>query len=193
MNTEVEAKFLNAAFDAVRKKLRDTGAECTHPMRVMKRAIIDHPIHTNAFLRVRDEGDRVTLTYKQFDSLSVSGAKEIETEVASFDAAIRIFEAMNMVIRSVQESKRETWQLDNAEIVLDEWPWLKPYIEIEAPDALTVQQTAETLGFNWYDAVFGDVMAAYRAEYPHLSPDDTIATLPEVRFGAPLPGMLKHT
>ena len=44
----------------------------------------------DAFLRVRDEGDKVTLTYKQFDSLSVDGAKEIEVEVSDYDKTVAI-------------------------------------------------------------------------------------------------------
>ena len=41
------------------------------------------------------------------------------------------------------------------------------------------------------DAVFGDVMTAYRAEYPHLSLTYTVGRVPEVRFGDPLLDLLR--
>ncbi len=76
-----------------------------------------------------------------------------------------------------------------AEIVLDEWPWIEPYIEIEAPSKNTVRAAASLLGFDMNQAVYGDVMVAYRSQYPHLGENDTVGNLPEVRFGAPLPAM----
>lgn len=93
--------------------------------------------------------------------------------------------------RSIQESRRETWQLGDVEIMLDEWPWLKPYIEIEGPSEEQVRVVATQLGLDWNQAVFGDVMAAYRAEYPHLSEKDTVGNISEVRFSDPVPELLK--
>lgn len=92
---------------------------------------------------------------------------------------------------SFQESRRETWKYDDIEIVIDEWPWLKPYVEIESVSASKVEEFAIRLGYEWTEAVFGDVMAAYRAEYPHLSETDTIGRLPAVKFDEPLPELLK--
>lgn len=197
MNTETEVKFLNVTHDEVRTRLQNLGAVCVAPMRLMKRAIIDYPDRrlqvgeVNAYIRIRDEGDKVTLTYKQFTSLSVSGAKEVETTVSSFEAAIKIFTAIGLVVTSYQETKRETWQYGESEIVLDVWPWLKPYIEIEAEAESVCRAVSEQLGFDWAEAVFGDVMVAYRAEYPHLGPNDTVGTVPVVTFEVPPPDFLQ--
>lgn len=75
--------------------------------------------------------------------------------------------------------------------MLDEWPWLKPYIEIEGPSEEAIRDVATELGFNYAQAKFGDVMVAYRAQYPHLAETDTVGNLPEVKFGAPLPDLFK--
>ena len=114
----------------------------------------------DAFLRVRDEGDKVTLTYKQFDSLSVDGAKEIEVEVSDYDKTVAILAQAGLPAYTSQQTRRETWHLGNVEIMLDEWPWLRPYIEIEGESEEVLRQVADQLGFDWKDAVFGDVMAA---------------------------------
>jgi hypothetical protein len=47
------------------------------------------------------------------------------------------------------------------------------------------------LDLTWEDAAFGDVMVAYRAQYPHLNPDQIIGNLPQVKFGDPLPPLLQ--
>jgi len=198
MNTEIEAKFLHSNHGELRQILQTLGATCVSPMRLMRRAIIDYPdrrLQTgdpNSYVRVRDEGDKVTLTYKRFASLSISGAEEIETTVASFEDTVKVFTSIGLAVVSLQESKRETWEFGACEIVMDEWPWLDPYIEIEAGSESEVRNMAELLGMKWPDAVFGDVMVAYRDQYPYLTDTQTVGKLPEVIFGAPFPELLKE-
>ena len=193
MKTEIEAKFVDVDIDAVRESLKALGGVCEQPMRLMRRYTFDNANmkQKDAFLRLRHEGHKTTLTYKQFKELSVTGAREIELEVSDFDAMYALLNAVeNRWLRqSFQESKRETWQVGEAEVMIDEWPWLKPYIEVEAGSEDEVMQLAQQLGFSWTDAVFGDVMAAYRVQYPHLGEKDTIGNLAEVRFGTELPRM----
>jgi len=194
MKTEYEVKFLSISHDAIRSKLTEAGAELHQPMRLMKRTIFESPElrSQDSFIRVRDEGHKISLTYKRFETLSFDGAKEIEVEVTSYDDTIAILQETGLTLKSHQESKRETWKLDACEIVLDEWPWLDPYIEIEGPDQITVQATAKKLELKWDDAVFGDVMVAYRAQYPFLSDKITVSDVREVRFGDPLPEILRE-
>ncbi|MEO6761085.1 MAG: class IV adenylate cyclase [Candidatus Saccharimonadales bacterium] len=194
MQKEIEAKFLDVDFDDVRKKLEAAGAVCLTPMRLMRRVTFDSAEMKarNGWVRVRDEGDRVTVTYKQVDELSVDGVFEVETIVEDFDAMVDIFKQTGIADGSFQESKRETWELDKAEIVLDEWPWLKPYIEIEGKTEEAIREVAKKLDFDWDQAKFGDVMVAYRQQYPHLKYEDTVGNLAEVRFGMPMPDLFKN-
>jgi adenylate cyclase class 2 len=193
MKSEIEVKFLNVGFDQVRAKLRELGAECEQPMWLMKRVTIETPelLEKKSYVRVRDEGDKVTLTYKQFDSLSVDGAKEIEITVSDFKGAVALLAAAGLPHISFQESKRETWKIGSVEVVLDEWPWLNPYIEIEGDSEAELKDMAKQLGFNWDDAVFGGVTIAYRAQYPHIDPGDTVGRIAEIKFGDPVPEFLQ--
>jgi len=34
-------------------------------------------------------------------------------------------------IASYQETRREKWMLDDAEVTIDTWPWIPTFIEIE--------------------------------------------------------------
>jgi len=193
MNTEIEVKFVNINHDDIRDKLNLLGAKLEQPMRLMQRVTIDsrEMRSKNAFLRVRDQGDKITLTYKQFDELSIDGAKEIEIIVNNFDETIKLLAAAGLPHESFQETKRETWKLGSTEIVLDIWPWLNPYIEIEGQSEHDVKSVASLLDLDWSEAIFGDVMEAYRIQYPNIGADDTVGKIAEVKFGHPLPDFLK--
>lgn len=191
MQTEIEVKFPDVDFEAVRDKLRKLGAICEQPMRLMRRVIIETPEleAKNAFVRIRDEGDKITLTYKQFDEVSLTGAKEIEVNVSDFDNTIALFEQVELTHKSFQESRRETWRLGNVEVVLDEWPWLNPYIEIEGSTEQEVKDTAVMLEFEWKDAVFGKVTELYQRQYPKGDSSKTV-TVPRLTFDSPLPAVI---
>lgn len=193
METEIEAKFLAVDFKEVRRKLDELGGVCEQPMRLMRRAIIETPEMQakGAFVRIRDEGHHVTLTYKQVNTLSIDGTKETEVVVSDFDTTVRLLAAAGLAARSFQESRRETWRLGDVEVVLDEWPWLDPYVEIEGPHEALVREAAQKLDFHWNDAVFGGVMSAYMAQYTHLTLEHTVANIAEVRFDSPFPDHFK--
>jgi len=142
-------------------------------------------------VRVRDEGNKVTATYKQHADLSFGGAREIEVVVDDFEMAVKLFEATGLVSKSYQETKREVWSLSDATITIDIWPWLEPLVEIEAKTQESVKAAAAALEFDWKDAVFGGIMVAYQHQYPNLAPAASIIDLPEVKFDMPLPDMLK--
>jgi adenylate cyclase class 2 len=191
MKTEIEVKFLDVDFDQLRAKLVTLGATCEQPMRLMRRAIIQTPALAakTAFVRIRDEGDKVTLTYKQFDEMSLTGAKEIEVVVSNFEDTIALLDQAGLPHQSFQETKRETWRYGEVEIVLDQWPWLKPYIEIEGEDEAQLRAAATSLGFNWKDAVFGRTTSAYQLQYPD-GDSSQLVNIPRVAFDLPMPTIL---
>ena len=192
MKSEIEVKFLNVDIDDVRARLKAANATLEQPMRLMRRVLIeeDHHAADNSFLRIRDEGDRTTLTFKRrtkTDSqTTIDSTKEIETTVGDFQTAVDIFKEAGWQYTTYQESRRETWHLDEAEVVIDEWPWIRPYIEIEAETEDTVRSVAKALGFDWSGAVFGSVDVVYEREYPNMSVRGVI-DIQEVRFDDPVP------
>lgn len=188
VKTEIEAKFIDVDADEMRRRLEKVGAVCEQPMRLMRRALIETPEmeKRNAFLRIRDEGHRTTMTFKLFEQNALTGAKEIETEVGSFEDTLAILKECGLDYRTFQESKRETWQLDKVEVVIDEWPWLAPYIEIEGETEEAVREAASRLGFEWSEAVFGSVDVIYGRQFPHKT-NRGVIDIHEVRFGEPVP------
>ncbi len=171
MQTEIEVKFVNVDIDDIRRRLAAAGATLKHPLRLMRRVIIEQPEHRaeHSFIRVRDEGDKTTLTFKRRKTLDMAkdahNTQELEVVVSSFDDTVEIFTEAGWPPISYQESKRETWQLDSAEVVIDVWPWVNPYIEIEAATEEAVKAAADTLGFAWEDAFYGRIEHVYRLQY----------------------------
>jgi len=194
MKPEIEAKFLNVNHDALRAKLKKIGAECVQPMRLMKRKGYDFPDgrlrdQHNGWVRVRDEVDKITMSYKQLNNRELDGTHEVQLVIDSFDAADGFLRALGLEQNVYQESKRESWRLEDFEIELDEWPWAKPYIEMEGPDEASLKDLAARLGLDWGEVCHGSVEVVYRGEYDVTDAD--IYGIPEITFGEPVPDWLE--
>ncbi len=192
MNPEIEVKFVDVAIDDVRARLEQAGAVLEHPMRDMRRALIEEVHHAaeHSFIRIRDEGDKTTLCFKRRtlpdEETTINSVHELETTVGDFDTTVQIFAEAGWHYTTYQESRRETWHLGDTEVVIDEWPWIQPYIEIEGSSEVAVQEAAAELGFDWAEAVLGSVDVIYHRDYPNMTIRGVIE-IPEVRFGDPVP------
>jgi predicted adenylyl cyclase CyaB len=132
MPREIEVKFYDIEKDTLREKLKDIGLRRVHEEFLMRRRTF-HPVkrEKQEWFRVRQEHSRITLCYKCLHSREVDGLEEWETEVKDFDIASEIMIRSGLESTALQENLRETWCNDEIEIVIDTWPALKPYIEIE--------------------------------------------------------------
>lgn len=191
MKTEIEVKFLNIDIDAMRETLRAAGAHLEQPMRLMRRVLIEQPEHRDerSFIRIRDQGDKTTLTFKKRSkgTSAIDDTKEIEVDVSDFEHTVEIFRLAGWPPVTYQENRRETWILGDAEVVIDEWPWMQPQIEIEADSEAIVQATAGKLGLEWEDAFYGHIDDAYKTEYNFAPGFRGVIELESVRFQDPVP------
>jgi adenylate cyclase class 2 len=195
MKPEIEAKFLDVDHDQLRAKLTEIGAVCRQPMRLMKRKGYDFPDerlrHTqNGWVRVRDEGDKITMSYKQLDNRELDGTKEVQLVIDSFEQADAFLKAVGLQASVYQETKRESWTWGACEIELDHWPWTKPYVEMEGPDEATLKELASKLGLDWAAVKHGSVEIVYRGEYDVADKD--VNDIPVITFEEPLPDVLKR-
>lgn len=192
MQAEIEAKFLRVDHDALRARLDELGAVCVQPMRLMRRKVYDFPdrrLHAKrAWVRIRDEGDKITTSFKHSQDSTVTGTGEICVTIDNFDRMDAFYRELGLEVVSYQETKRESWRLGQAEIELDEWPWVQPFIEFETPDEAALKQLAGDLGLSWDDALHGGVSPVYMAEY-EVGEND-VNSWPEITF-TPVPKWLK--
>jgi adenylate cyclase class 2 len=167
MNKELEAKFFIQDKDSFRSKLKDLGAKLIKSEFLMRRKTFDSDkldLQENEYkwLRVRDEGDKITMNIKHlWDENRIDNVDELEIEVSDFDEASKMIVEMGWTETNYQENYREKWEYMNSEITIDTWPGLEPYTEIEGPSEEEVRQIASELGFKWEDAIFGTVEYAY--------------------------------
>lgn len=184
MKTEIEGKWLNVDVEAVRQKLRDIGAELLQKERMMTRQVFDYPDKrlnkVDAWVRVRDEGDKRTLSYKMLLDRSVTGTKEITVVVDSFEETSKLLQAIGLESKSYQETKRESWKIGNTEIEIDTWPWIPSFVEIEAETEDELKRAAELLGFEYSQVLHGSVETAYQAVYNVT--DEEIDSWKKIKF-----------
>ncbi|MBI3589409.1 MAG: CYTH domain-containing protein [Candidatus Liptonbacteria bacterium] len=168
MQIEYEATFVNIDKDKIRIKLREIGAELVKPEFLQRRVVFNLPSGheiKGGWLRVRDEGDKITMSLKVVDGDKIENQKEICLIVDSSKEAEKFLTNLGCVKRVYQENKRELWKLDNVEITIDEWPFLEPFVELEGNSEVDVKSTAGKLGFDYSQALFCAVGTLYQKKY----------------------------
>ncbi len=163
MKNEYEAKFLLVDVDDITQMLMNTSAILKQPKRLMRRRIFPHGEKGGyAWVRVRDEGNRVTMTYKRIvDAKRIDGTKELELIVEDFERACVLLETLGMQSSMYRENYREEWQLDGVCISIDYWPGLAPLMEIEADTPQEVEKAARLLGLDINEAMYGSIGHVY--------------------------------
>ena len=135
MEIEYEASYLNIDKDEVRSRLKKAGAKLIKPEFLQRRYVWHfpkgHEIY-GSWIRIRDEGDKITMSVKIVDGRNLEDQREVMLTIDSFDKAREMLNLIGCQERAYQETKRELWHLDGAEITIDEWPHLEPFVEVEA-------------------------------------------------------------
>lgn len=172
-NLEVEVKFFVGEHESLRSALRAAEATLKKPRIYERNVIYDTAAYqlkeSERLLRLRQD-ERVRLTVKApapAEAQARSEAKvrqELEIEVSDFATAEAILGQLGYQPKLIYEKYRETWQLGEVEIVLDEMPYGN-FAELEGPEE-ALKTLAQQLGINWekrmltnYLALMSDVRA----------------------------------
>ena len=155
MPTEIEAKLRVEDHEPVRARLRACGARR-----------VGHVLEVNAFfdtadrsLRARDMGLRLrrardTSTGAEAFTVTSKGPaaagtlkrrEELEFTVSDADAAAGLFERLGLHPDLSFEKRRETWELDDCHVELDELPRLGRFVEIEGPSEEVILRVRDKL------------------------------------------------
>src|SRR3989344_202833 len=168
MDIEYEVKFTNVNKDKVRNKLASLGAKLIRGEFLQKRTVFflpsGHEVE-GGWLRVRDEGNKVTMTFKVVKGKNIQDQMETTLVVDDFEKAKRFLTDIGCVAKSYQENKRELWILDGVEITIDEWPFVHPYVEVEGRSENEVKEVSAKLGFKWEKAVIGATHTVTSQQY----------------------------
>ncbi len=188
MEIEYEATFLDISKEKIRKILKESKAKLIKLEFLQKRVVFNLPIESykHSWLRVRDEVDKTTMTFKMIDGSNIENQKEVNLVIDDFKKGIEFLEIIGCKRKSYQETKREIWKLDNVEICIDEWPFLEPFVEIEGKSEKEVRVVSEKLGFDYSKAWFCAVGLIYSKKY-NIPVEVINNEMPEIIFNTDNP------
>jgi len=184
MEIEYEATFPNIDKERIRTTLRKINAELVRPEFLQKRVVFNLPSGheiSGGWVRVRDEGDKITMSLKIVDGAKIENQKEIFLNINDFNAAEELLTNLGCERKAYQESKRELWMIDDVEITIDEWPFLEPFVEIEGKSEKEVKLIADKMGLDYSKAIFCSVATLYSKKY-NLSEDIINNKTPRITF-----------
>jgi adenylate cyclase, class 2 len=134
-NTEIEIKLYVPHLELVQVRLERVGAKLT-AARVYERNVryenAEKSLTPNGIVVRLRQDSRVRLTYKEGSSVQedVVSRTEVEVEVSDFNAMQIILGKLGYHPHMIYEKYRTTYELDDAEIVLDEMPY-GSFVEVE--------------------------------------------------------------
>lgn len=160
-NQEFEVKVLDIDVDEIVSKLRELGAEETEEV-LMRRYVFDFNPEERRFIRLRDNGKKVTLTYKHRPTYELGDTTEIETEVTDFDKTAQILSQLPIDRVFYQENKRWIFKLGALEFSIDTWPLIPPHLEIESSSKEEVLEGLKLLGLTGKDVGNLSVAKVYK-------------------------------
>jgi len=184
MTKEYEAKFLNIDVDSIKRKLRDNGAKQVHGPVKFYRVIFDRCKEKGdnpGFVRVRNEGNKITMTTKIFNDKKFPEECEVSIN-ESFEKGCEFLKAIGIEEKSYQETIREKWSHDLAhEITFDIVPGLPIYMEIDCTSEANLNKLVSLLELDKTNMKYGSFDKTY-TEYYDIPSDNIIHKTPSLTF-----------
>ncbi|MES2931167.1 MAG: CYTH domain-containing protein [Patescibacteria group bacterium] len=117
------------------------------------------------WLRIRNENGCIAMSLKIIASDRIEDQFEYRLVASSMEEARGFLELMGATQKAEQEKKREIWRVDDCEVVIDEWPFLEAYLEVEGPSEASVKAVTEKLGFDYASARVCSASRLYTEKY----------------------------
>lgn len=165
MKTEFELRVIEIDFEDLSKKARLLGA-IDEGWFYQKRIIFDFvPVINNKWVRLRDNGQKVTIAVKEILNETISGTREAEIIVNDFEEAKIFLLDLGLKIRCYQENKRYKMRLKNVTLDFDFWPKIPPLLEIEGENEENIMQIINLLQIDEKNITSKGVAAIYFEKY----------------------------
>jgi hypothetical protein len=132
------------------------------PLTLYRRSVFKLCGVSRGFVRVRDEGDKTTMTAKIFKNPDFPEEYELGIK-DSFENGQAFLRALNLTEKAYHETIREKWHIPRrtgssrelCEITIDYIPGLPAYSEIECKSQGDLRRACKLLGVKYSDLVFG--------------------------------------
>jgi len=173
--TEIELKILNVSHRKLEKKLLSLGAKKVfeEKLHMLFFDTFDKKLNiNNEILRLRNEDNKITLTYKKLQkNKEAKVCKEVEIEVSDFEKTSEIFKSLGYKIFSVIDKIRIEYRIDDVKFDFDKYlgkyNYVPEFLEIEAKDIKTLYKYVSLLGFSKKDCkiwTMREVLEKYKEE-----------------------------
>jgi adenylate cyclase class IV len=145
MPKEYEYRFNSYDKKQIISKLKELGAKYfgTYKFKVM---VFTDSINSEKYVRVRDEGHRITMTIK--NNLTDKFPIENEVIISDFDEGVNILLALGCKKKYYYEKYREIWNIKNSEIIFDMNPGIPELMEVESSSKKELDDLCKKLELN---------------------------------------------
>ena len=129
--------------------------------------ILNMGINPNKWVRLRRTGNKSTLTVKHVfnkNNSKVQKVGEFEIVVSNVEDTDMLLSALGFAKRNVQEKIRTHYEYKGAEIDIDQWPFLEPYIEIESDDETLYNEIIDKCNYTNNDIVSCNTEELYKKQ-----------------------------
>jgi adenylate cyclase class 2 len=194
MEVEYEARFLEINKDDLIKKLKDIGASLKQKLTLYKRSVFNLCDIKKGYVRVRDEGDKITMTAKLYKDPKFPEEYELQLK-EGFENGRSFLHALNLDEKAYHETMREKWSIfksgrkgtkDNnkielCEIAIDCIPGLPMYVEVECKTQSDLNKCIKMLELDKSKMRFGGYGKVY-VEYYGMTENEINNIVPSLTF-----------
>ena len=159
MQQEFETKVLDINVPEIIEKLEAIWATLKQPEIAMRRRVFnikeDDEKGQGMRMRLRQIGNKTTLTYKERNGNDIWSTKEMEIWIENFEDMEAMLLNLQWNKSLYQENKRSIYMLNDVEICIDSRPKIPTYLEIEGPNVESVKTVLQQLWLEGKDE--GDI------------------------------------
>ena len=123
-----------------------------------------------------DQPEKVEVCYKTNKHVE-NGYKvcdEYHLAGSDFNESVGFFENLGFEITCSYEKKRTVFKYKNLEVVIDEYPQIPPFMEIEGEDTESIEQLIKDLGVEGKERSTNSIGGLLKEKYPYVQLDGLI-------------------
>lgn len=185
MEIEYEARFLDINPQELIKKIKEVGGSLKKPLTLYRRSVFSLCDIKRGFVRVRDEGDKVTMTTKIYKNPKFPQEYELDLK-DSFEHGQAFLRSLNLEEKAYHETMREKWSIirnnkEICEIAIDRIPGLPTYAEVECKSKKDLNHCIKLLNLKNHKILFGGYGKVY-VEYYGMSENEINNIIPKLTF-----------
>lgn len=163
MEIEFEGRVLDINPVEMREKIKSLGGHMKKGLTLYKRSVFSLCDIKRGFVRVRDEGDKITLTSKIYKNPDFPQEYELQLK-DKFEHGQEFLRSLNLTEKAYHETIREKWTIPKpnskkntelCEITIDYIPGLPVYSEIECKSKADLIKSCKLLNVQYKDLIFG--------------------------------------